>query len=330
VASNSFSALLAEGNAKEYSVAWKQLPAESLPPGEVLVEVIYSSLNYKDGLAVTAKGRVIRKFPMVIGIDLAGRVLESASPEFKAGDEVLAVGQGLGETQWGGYAQRARVSAETLLHVPAGLTLKRCMAIGTAGFTAMLSLIALEHNGVKRGGEVLVTGAGGGVGSVAVVLLAARGYRVAASTGRPELHAYLDGLGASAVIERAELEKKTLPMITERWAGAIDSVGGQTLATVIAGTAAYGSVAACGLAGGAEFSTTVFPFILRNVSLLGINSSASPKPVRIQAWSRLASELPADKLDSITTMEPLSKIRDLAEQILAGGIRGRVVIDVNG
>jgi acrylyl-CoA reductase (NADPH) len=330
VAANDFRALLAEGTSKEYTVALKQLPAEALPTGEVLIEVVFSSLNYKDGLGVMAKGRVIRKFPMVLGVDLAGRVLESSSPEFKAGDEVLAVGQGLGETQWGGYSQRARLRADTLLHAPSDLTLKRGMAIGTAGFTAMLSLMALEHDGVKPGsGEVLVTGAGGGVGSVAVALLAARGYKVAASTGRPELHSYLDALGASAVIERSELEKKAAPLITERWAGAIDSVGGQTLATVIASTVAYGSVAACGLAGGSELSTTVFPFILRNISLLGINSVSAPKALRVQAWNRLASELPADKLDSITTVEPLSRIRELSEQILAGGTRGRVVIDVN-
>jgi acrylyl-CoA reductase (NADPH) len=330
VTSSHFTALLAEGTSKEYTVALKPLPPDALPPGEVLVEVQYSSLNYKDGLAVTAKGRVIRKFPMVCGIDLAGRVLESSSPEFKADDEVLAVGQGLGESQWGGYSQRARVSADTLLHVPAGLTLKRCMAVGTAGFTAMLSLMALEHNGLKPGGgEVLVTGAGGGVGSIAIALLAARGYRVAASTGRPELHPYLDELGASAIIERSELAQKTAPMISERWAGAIDSVGGATLSAIIAGTVAYGSVAVCGLAGGAELTTTVFPFILRNVSLLGICSSTTPKPMRVRAWDRLARELPADKLDSLTSVAPLSNIRELSEQILAGGIRGRVVIDVN-
>lgn len=329
MASNTFRALLAEGTSKEYTVSFKDLFLDALPPGEVLVEILYSSLNYKDGLAVTAKGRVIRKFPMVCGIDLAGKVLESSSSEFVVGDEVLTIGQGLGETQWGGYSQRARVSSQTLLHVPPGLTLKRCMAIGTAGFTAMLSLMALEHNGLKSGGEVLVTGAGGGVGSVAVALLAAKGHRVAASTGRPELHEYLDGLGASAIIERSELDQKTAPMISERWAGAIDSVGGQTLATIIAGTAAYGSVAACGLAGGPEFSTTVFPFILRNVSLLGINSSASPKLTRIEAWRRLASELPAAKLDAITSLGSLSDIRQLSEEILAGKLRGRMVIDVN-
>jgi acrylyl-CoA reductase (NADPH) len=330
MASDAFNALMAEGSSSGYTVTLKQLSKDALPEGDVTVEVAYSSLNYKDGLAVTARGKIIRKFPMVCGIDLAGRVLESSAPEFHRGDDVLAVGQGLGETRWGGYSQRARLPTDVLLHVPAGLSLKRAMAIGTAGFTAMLSLMALEHNGVKPGAkEVIVTGAGGGVGSIAVALLAAKGHKVAASTGRAELHSFLRGLGAATIVDRAELSQRPAPLATERWAGAIDSVGGVTLSSVIAATAAYGAVAAGGMAGGAEFTSSVFPFILRNVALLGINSVVTPKPMRVQAWDRLARELPLDKLDSLTALEPLSKIKELSQAILAGRIRGRVVIDVN-
>lgn len=328
--SDTFNALIAEGSSSGYEVALKRLTEEALPEGDILVEVAYSSLNYKDGLAVTARGKIIRKFPMVCGIDLAGRVLESSVAEFRPGDEVLAVGQGLGESRWGGYSQRARLPADFALLVPAGLSLKRAMAIGTAGFTAMLSLMALEHNGVNPGAkEIIVTGAAGGVGSIAVALLAAKGYKLAASTGRAELHSFLRGLGATAIVDRAELAQKPAPLAAERWGGAIDSVGGQTLSSVIAATAAYGAVAACGMAGGAEFTSSVFPFILRNVALLGINSVSTPKPVRVQAWERLARELPLEKLDSLTTVEPLSRIKELSEAILAGKIRGRVVLDVN-
>lgn len=327
--SGSFRALLAEGDSKKYSVDFKELPISSLPQGEVLVQVCFSTLNYKDGLAVTARGKVIRKFPMICGIDLSGRVLESSSNEFRPGDEVLAVGQGLSETVWGGYSQLARLPAEALVRVPEALGPKRAMAIGTAGFTAMLSLMALEHNGLKPDRrEVIVTGAAGGVGSVAVILLAALGYKVAASTGRPELHSWLRDLGASTIVERAELSQKNPPLGTERWAGGIDSVGGQTLASLLATTVSNGSIACCGLAGGTELATTVFPFILRNVSLLGINSVQASKPLRVDAWNRLACELPLPKLDVITTVEPLSRIKELAEQILAGKIRGRVVLDV--
>jgi len=326
-----FSALVAEGGSSGYTVSLKQLTKKDLPPGDVLVDVAYSSLNYKDGLAVTARGKIIRKFPMVCGIDLAGRVLESSVPEFHACDEVLAVGQGLGESRWGGYSQRAQLPADALLHLPPGLTLKPAMAIGTAGFTAMLSLMALEQNGVKPGArEIIVTGAGGGVGSIAVALLAARGYKVAASTGRAGLHPFLRELGATTIVDRAELSQKSAPLATERWGGAIDSVGGVTLSSVISATAAYGAVAACGMAGGAEFTSSVFPFILRNVALLGINSVSAPKALRIEAWDRLARELPREKLGSLTAVEPLSKIKELSAAILAGTIRGRTVIDVNG
>jgi acrylyl-CoA reductase (NADPH) len=327
---DTFRALIAEGDSKQYSVDFKDVPVSSLPAGEILVQVRYSSLNYKDGLAITRRGKVIRKFPMVLGIDLAGRVLESSTGEFRAGDDVLVIGQGLGETLWGGYSQLARLPADSLIHVPAGISAKQAMAVGTAGFTAMLALMALEHNGLKPSErEVVVTGAAGGVGSIAVALLAARGYKVAASTGRAELHSWLRELGATTIVERAELAQKTPPLAAQRWAGAIDSVGGQTLATVLATTASYGSVASCGLAGGAELSTTVFPFILRNVSLLGINSVQAPKALRMEAWRRLAGELPLARLDAITTLEPLSKVKELSEKIMAGQVRGRIVLDVN-
>ena len=326
----SFRALLSEGVRKNYRTDFKQMTDDALPSGEVLIDVVYSSLNFKDGLAVTGRGDIIKRFPMVCGIDLAGRVVESTSPEFRAGDEVLGVGQGLGESVWGGYSQRARVPASAILRLPASLDLKRAMAIGTAGFTAMLSLMALEHQGLQPGErEVLVTGSGGGVGSVAVALLAARGYKVAASTGRAELHEYLRNLGAGTIVDRATLTSKIPLLLSERWAGAIDTVGGQTLATVLAATSANGAVAACGLVGGVELPTSVIPFILRNVALLGINSVQAPKPTRIRAWDRVSKELPLDKLDLMTTVEPLSSIQDLCERILAGRIRGRVVIDVN-
>lgn len=334
MSAQTFRALLAEGNSNQYTANFKNLSMDALPPGDVVIEVVYSSLNYKDGLAVTGRGKIIRKFPMVCGIDLAGRVIESSSPEIRAGDEVLAVGQSLSETVWGGFSQRARILADTAVRIPAGLDLKRAMAIGTAGFTAILSLMALEREGIlprpnEAQKEILVTGASGGVGSISVALLAAHGYKVAASTGRPELHEYLRQLGASTIIPRDELARKSPPLGSERWVGGIDSVGGTTLASLLAATASNGAVAACGLAGGADLNMTVFPFILRGVSLLGINSSQPPKSTRIQAWDRIARELPMAKLDAMTAVEPLSNIKELSEQILDGKIRGRVVIDVN-
>jgi acrylyl-CoA reductase (NADPH) len=327
---STFRALIAEGSGDGYATRLGDIPEGALPPGDLLIDVAYSSLNYKDGLAVTGRGRIIRRFPMVCGIDLSGRVLSSQSPEFAAGDEILVAGQGLGETHWGGYSQRARVPGGAAVKLPPGLNLKQAMAVGTAGFTAMLSLIALEDHGITVGDrEVVVTGASGGVGSIAVALLAVHGYKVAASTGRVETHAYLRELGAATIIDRADLAKKSPPLASERWAAAIDTVGGQTLASVIASTAAYGAVAACGLAGGADLSMTVFPFILRNVALLGINSVTPPKSLRARAWERLGHEAFVRKLDAIATLEPLSRIKDLCAQILDGGIRGRVVIDVN-
>jgi acrylyl-CoA reductase (NADPH) len=327
---STFRALIAEGSADRYTTQFKNLDADALPPGDVLIDIAYSSLNYKDALAVTGRGKIIRRFPMVCGIDLSGRVLATHSPEFAVGDEVIVAGKGLSETHWGGYSQLARVPADAAVRLPAGLNLKQAMAVGTAGLTAMLSLIALEDHGVVAGDrELVVTGAAGGVGSIAVALLAVHGYNVAASTGRLETHAYLRELGATTIVDRADLAKKTAPLASERWAGGIDTVGGQTLASVIASTAAYGAVAACGLAGGAELSTTVFPFILRNIALLGINSGNPPRPLRARAWERLAHGGLVAKLDTIASVEPLSKIRDLCQQILDGQVRGRVVIDVN-
>jgi putative YhdH/YhfP family quinone oxidoreductase len=266
---------------------------------------------------------------MICGIDLAGTVIESSSPLFRAGDEVLAVGQNLSETVWGGYSQLAKLPAEALVPLPQGLSLQQAMAIGTAGFTAMLALLALEQNGLRPGtGEVLVTGATGGVGSVAILLLAAGGYQVAAATGRPEFRSYLRDLGAKTIVERSELTQKAPPLGSERWAGGIDSVGGAVLANLLATTAGNGSVATVGLAGGSDLATTVFPFILRNVSLLGVNSVQAPKELRMRAWDRLAKQLPLPKLEGITRLEPLSRIKELAEQLLDGKLWGRVALDV--
>ncbi len=326
---SSLRALVVDRAGDGTKATFTDLANDALAPAGVLIDVRYSSLNYKDGLAVTGKGKVIRRFPMVPGIDLSGVVLESDDPAFKPGDEVLAVGQGLGESIFGGYARRARLPGSALVRVPAALGLKGAMAVGTAGFTAMLAVLALEHEDVAKGERpVVVTGAAGGVGSIAVALLSAAGYRVAASTGRAELGDYLRGLGAESIVDRAELSKAAPPLGSERWAGAVDTVGGVTLANVISTTAAFGAVAACGLASGVDLATTVFPFILRNVSLLGINSVYPPVARRQVAWDRLARDLKPDLRDRISTTAPLSDIHGLAEEILAGQVRGRIVIDV--
>ena len=310
----------------------QQLTDSDLPEGDVTVAVKYSSLNYKDGLAVTGRGKIARSFPMVCGIDLAGTVEASESPDFQVGDQVVVTGWGLSETHPGGFTQRQRVRSEWLITRPESLSLRQTMAVGTAGLTAMLCVLALEHNGLDNttDGEVLVTGAGGGVGSVAVVLLSRLGYRVAASTGRPEVHDYLRSLGATSIVDRQELATAGRPLDKERWAAAIDTVGSQTLATVLAQTRARGAVAACGLAGGNDLPTTVLPFILRNVSLLGVESVQCPTTLRQEAWDRLARDLPLPLLDAITTVEPLTRVPELAEEILAGRTRGRVVIDTAG
>jgi acrylyl-CoA reductase (NADPH) len=304
-----------------------------LGEGDVIVDVACSSLNYKDGLAVTGKGRIARTFPMVCGIDLAGTVSETSSPGWKPGEPVLVTGWGLSETHPGGYTTRQRVRAEWLSRPPQGLSLLQTMAIGTAGLTAMLCVLALERTGVTPSapGGVIVTGAGGGVGSIAVALLGALGHEVTASTGRPELHDYLRSLGASTIIERQELsEPSGRPLESEHWAGAVDTVGSETLASVLRQIRYGGSVTACGLAGGSDLPTSVLPFILRGVNLLGIDSVQCPRERREEAWRRLGADLPRALLDSMTTVEPMSRLPELAEAILAGRVRGRVVIEIGG
>lgn len=307
----------------------QQFTDDDLPDGDVTVGVRYSSLNYKDGLAVTGKGKILRSYPLVCGIDLAGVVEASDSPHWSVGDEVLVTGWGLSETHPGGFTQRQRVQSAWLTARPETLTLQQTMAIGTAGLTAMLCVLALEHAGLSpdEDGEILVTGAAGGVGSVAVAVLSGLGYRVAASTGRPETHDYLRSLGAQTLMDRAELAAPGRPLGKERWLAAVDTVGSQTLATVLSQTRYRGAVAACGLAGGTDLPTTVLPFILRNVALLGVDSVSCPAEVRGQAWARLATDLPTDLLDSLTTVEPMTRVPELAEEILAGRTRGRVVVD---
>ena len=325
-----FRALLVEEAQGETRAGFRDLRDEELPQGDTLVEVAFSSLNYKDALAVTGAGKVVRRFPMVPGIDLAGRILKSSDPSFKPGDLVLATGCGLGETRWGGYAQRARVPSEWLVPLPRGLSLQEAMGLGTAGFTAMISLLILEEHGVKPDtGEVVVTGAAGGVGSLCVALLSALGYKVVASTGRLGEAGFLKSLGASEVIGRETLPSLSRPLESERWAGAIDSVGGATLAGILASASRHGCVVACGLAGDTNLKTTVFPFILRGVTLAGADSMATPMPRRRKAWERLAKEMPKPALASVMGIRPLSEIPALSQEILAGKIRGRVVVDVN-
>lgn len=324
-----FRALILEQRDDAVRASIRDLPADSLPEGDVLVRVAFSSLNFKDGLAVTGKGRVVRGYPMVPGIDLAGTVVESASPDFRPGDRVVATGWGLGENHWGGYTELERLRAGWLVPLPEGLSLQEAMGIGTAGFTAMLSVMALEKLGLEPGGEVVVTGAGGGLGSLAVAILAHLGYRVAASTGRAELHEYLRSLGAAEILDRDALAAPSgKPLERARWAGAIDAVGGATLAGLLRGMAERSSIAVCGNAGGAEFTTTVFPFILRGVSLLGIESARVPVEERRRAWARLAEQLPRKALRDTMTTRPLEEVPALAQEIIGGKVRGRVVIDI--
>jgi len=305
-----------------------------LPDGDVTIRVSWSSMNYKDGLAVTGKGRVVRSFPMVCGVDLAGTVEASASPEFAAGDQVVVTGFGLGEQWFGGFAELARVKSEWVVRLPAEMDARRAMAIGTAGLTSMLCVLALERHGLTPTSPgdlpVVVTGAAGGVGGVAVAILAGLGYDVAAVSGRTEQEAYLRGLGAGSLVGRAELaEAPPRPLDKQRWAGGIDAVGGTTLAAVLRQTRYGGCVAACGLAGGADLPTTVHPFILRAVTLAGVDSVQCPIEVRRQAWQRLATDLAPGILEAMTAEASLDDVPSLAEEILAGRTRGRVVIAVN-
>jgi len=326
-----FTAVVIEDVDGRARTAFRQLALADLPDLDVLVEVAYSTLNYKDGLALSGnRNKVARKLPMVAGIDLAGTIVESRSPDWKAGQPVIVNGWGLSETQWGGYTRYQRVKAEWLVALPAAFSLAQAMAIGTAGYTAALCVDALERWGslASGAGEFLVTGAAGGVGSVATALLAARGCHVVASTGRPDTHDYLRQLGARDFVTREQLAAKGGPLQKERWTAAIDSVGSTTLANVLAQTVYGGAVAACGLAGGMDLPATVLPHILRSVALLGVDSVMAPAAARARAWSRLARDLDPARLAALTTVEPMSRLPQLAEEILAGRIRGRVVIDV--
>ncbi|CAN7563908.1 oxidoreductase [Phenylobacterium sp. LjRoot219] len=326
-----FSALLINKTDAGQTVEVTQLDEAQLPEGDVVIEVAYSTLNYKDGLAITGRSPVVRKWPMVPGIDLAGTVVESSNPDWKAGDAVVLNGWGVGEVHWGGLAQKAKLKGEWLVPLPAGISARQAMAIGTAGYTAALCVEALEQAGVTPDkGEVLVTGATGGVGSVAIALLAKAGFTVAASSGKASEAEYLQQLGASTIIDRNELSAPGKPMQKERWAGVVDSVGSHTLANACAQTRYGGVVTACGLAQGMDFPASVAPFILRGLSLLGIDSVMAPKAKRLAAWARLARDLDLAKLDVIGGQEiGLSGAVDAATQLMDGKVRGRIVVNVN-
>ena len=314
------------------SAAVTQIDEADLPEGEVTVAVEYSTVNYKDGLCIGPGGGLVRNYPHIPGIDFAGTVEKSDDARYAPGDKVVLTGWRVGEAHWGGYAQKARVKADWLVPLPEGLDTRQAMAVGTAGFTAMLAVMALEDHGLKTGdGPVLVTGAAGGVGSVATALLAKLGYEVAGVTGRPETESYLRDLGASRIVPREELAETTKrPLEGEAWAGCVDAVGGAMLARVL-GQMKYGaSVAAVGLAGGAALPATVIPFLLRGVNLLGIDSVMQPYENRLRAWERIARDLPMDKLEAMVQPATLSDLPGLGADILKGQVRGRVVVDVNG
>lgn len=320
-----------EATKRQRPAEFRDLGLDDLMEGDVVVAVGHSTVNYKDGLAMTGQAPVVRRFPMIPGVDLSGTIVASAAPEWQPGDAVVVNGWGLGETHMGGYAGRARLRSEWLIPRPAGLSSAEAMAIGTAGYTAMLCVLALARAGVTpESGPVIVTGAAGGVGSVAVALLARRGYTVVASTGRPEESGYLTGLGAREVIDRAELSGPGKPLAKERWAGGIDSVGSHTLANVLSSTRYGGAVAACGLAGGMDLPATVAPFILRGVTLLGIDSVMVPTPARIAAWAALEAELDRDLLARMTTRIAFDDVIAAGPEILAGKVRGRIVVEVGG
>jgi len=308
----------------------KQLEVGDLPKQEALVAVEYSSLNYKDGMAVTGTGKIIREFPMVPGIDLAGKIIESGSDKYQPGDSVILTGWGVGERYWGGYTQQASAKADWLVPMPEGLDSRKAMIIGTAGFTAMLCVMTLEEAGVTPDqGPVLVTGAAGGVGSIAVLLLSTLGYEVSAVTGRESTHEYLKGLGASQILTREEMSAQARPLESQRWAGAVDTVGGDILARVISEMKYGGAVAACGLASSFKLNTTVMPFILRNVSLRGADSVSCPVERRTRAWERLASDLPESAYSAISRTVGLEQVVEVSQEIMAGQVQGRVLIDPN-
>lgn len=327
-------AILLTKSDEKFAAQVRDLTDEELrantPEADVTIAVDYSTVNYKDALALANKAPVVRKWPLVAGIDAAGSVLQSADPRFATGDRVVLNGWGVGEQHWGGLAQRARFKGDWLVKLPDGLSTRQAMAIGTAGYTAMLCCLALREQGVEpSSGEILVTGASGGVGSIAVSILAGWGYRVVASTGKSAETPYLTALGASSVVDRAELSSPGKPLQKERWGGVVDAVGSHTLANACAQTRYGGTVTACGLAQGMDFPATVAPFILRGVRLIGIDSVMCPQPRRQQAWQRLASDLDRGKLDAATTVVGLAQAIELAPVLLAGKVRGRVVVDVS-
>lgn len=322
--------LLRQDDEKKTLASVESLSLTDLPDEEILVAVDYSSLNYKDGLAVTGKGRIVLQWPMVPGIDLAGTVVESKNPAYSEGDKVVLTGWSVGEKYWGGYSQRQRVAAKWLAPLPEGLDSQQAMTIGTAGLTAMLCVMALEDGGVApEQGPILVTGAAGGVGSVAVALLAKLGYQVSAVTGRESTHDYLKELGASEILSREDMAEKSRPLEKQRWAGAIDTVGGEILGRVLAETNYSGTVAACGLAADFRLPTTVMPFILRNVRLQGVDSVMCPVERRTQAWQRLAQDLPASMLNAMGEVIGLDQVAEYADKIVNGQVKGRVVVDPN-
>ena len=323
-------AILINKDDSGYSAQMSQIEEQQLPEGDVLIQVDYSTLNYKDSLAITGASPVVRNFPMVPGIDFAGTVEHSDHADFKAGDQVVLNGFGVGEGHWGGLAQKARVKGDWLVPLPTAFTPKQAMTIGTAGYTAMLCVMALEQQGVNPDqGEILVTGAAGGVGSVAISLLAKLGYNVVASSGRPEEKDYLLSLGATQVMDRNELSEKGRPLAKERWAGAIDVAGSHTLANICASMKYGGTVAACGLAQGYDLPATVMPFILRGITLAGIDSVYRPKADRIAAWNRLAQDLDLTHLDAIMTEITLGQALETAQEQMQGLTRGRFVVNVN-
>lgn len=325
-----FKAVLIEDNSVTRNVSVQEINDDALPDGDVVVEVMYSTLNYKDALAISGRSPVVRRYPMVPGIDLVGTVSSSTSDDFEVGQLVILNGWGVGEDHWGGLAQRAKLFSRWLTPLPSGISPRHAMAIGTAGYTAMLCILALERHGLKPSdGEVLVTGASGGVGSYAITLLSQLGYRVVAATGRPAEEEYLLQIGASSILDRQLLIQPGKPLQKEKWAAAIDSVGGVMLANVCAGIRADGAVAACGMAASLDFPASVAPFILRGVSLLGINSVTRPYKDRMEAWTRLESDLKLEKLDLITREISLEEAIPTAQQLLDGKIRGRVVVNVN-
>ncbi len=328
---NQFTAVVLEQADGKITSAIKTLDDSALPDGDVTVAVSYSALNYKDGMVMNGIGRLVRSYPHVPGIDFSGKVLTSTSAEYKPGDEVVLTGWRVGETHWGGYATKARVKSDWLVPLPDGLSAKQAAAVGTAGLTAMLSVMALEEAGIGPDSEggVLVTGASGGVGSLAVTILANLGYHVIAGTGRAENEAYLKDLGAAEIVSREELEVPPKgPLGGERWAGAIDNVGGTTLSHILSTLCHGGACASVGLTAGADLKTTVLPFLLRGIRLQGIDSTLCPKDRRVTAWKRLAGELPFEKIDAVTHVEPLARVVELGGKILQGQIRGRTVIDV--